>query len=144
INEYPELLENGKYSYQIVINSLDEESFKEYVEKVGANIEDLLQTDTLSGIIINENYFQDVDAQKYVSTEAIKPIDLLNLDIEDYETDSKIPLTSIKIAHMTKEFPMGVRVESFPGTVNMIVSEQTFNELVKMSNEHNSNNFENP
>jgi len=129
IKEYPEILENGKYRYHVSLYALDDETLKSYAEKVGASFEKLKQTDQLSGILINENYYQDANAKKYVSSEAIGPVDSITFEVESKDTEEWETLDSVKIIKRTTEIPMGIQVETLPGMINMIVSEEVFDKI---------------
>ena len=46
IQENDIVLEDGKYAYYTVVNSLDEQNFQAYAEQIGVNAEDFVNRDT--------------------------------------------------------------------------------------------------
>ena len=125
------IIKNGKHHYYININALDKESLQDYAKAVGVNNEQLINTEKLSGIVIDTISYQDYEAKKFVETKAINTE--IGQDIELYSTDNEtqeeIYLNQLEIAALTDKIPMGVF--SFgPGGLNVIVSDQVMAELV--------------
>jgi putative ABC transport system permease protein len=128
------ILEDGKYPHSIHLHALDRESLKEYVKLVGADYESLINTEDITGIVIDSVKYEDAATGKFVETKAIhaqigQTIDLYH---NDQEPRQDAYMGKIKIAAFTDQLPMGF----FPGGVaklNIIISEQSMERLI---NEH--------
>jgi putative ABC transport system permease protein len=131
-------LEDGKAPYYIVINGLDEKSFKQYADQVGVDREHLNSPDQLSGIVVDTISYEDGQTGKFIETKAIDTNigDKIDLLYEDYEAVKKIPLGNLKVAGVTDQLPMGV-YSTGPGGLNVIVSDQVMQQIVDDNLEKN-------
>jgi putative ABC transport system permease protein len=123
-----EVLKDGKYPYQLVLQGLDEQSYKAYAKKAGLDPEKL---DTATGIVIDQISYKDYDLGKVIETKSIqtkvgKSIDLFAFD---YETEEERYLNKIQIGALTDQVPMGVRPSGL-GMVDVVVSEKTLHQLI--------------
>ncbi|MDD2498123.1 MAG: FtsX-like permease family protein [Desulfitobacteriaceae bacterium] len=126
-------LKDEKYPYYIDIHALDEENLKSYAEAVGADYGKLTDPDHLSGIIIDTISYEDRAAEKFVETKAIhtevgNSIDLF--EILPVETGEERKITSLKIAALTDQLPMGV-FSTWLGGLNIIVSPQVLEKVIE-------------
>lgn len=135
------MLEDGKYSYYVSLHSLDEESFNDYANDIGVDPKIFHEEDTLKVIVIDEITYEDVSVGKFIKTKAIisevgNLIDLFFYDYENMENDEakRVPVKSVEISALTNRVPMGVQSASLGG-VNLIVTEATFDQLVKHEEE---------
>ncbi|WP_080846302.1 FtsX-like permease family protein [Cytobacillus gottheilii] len=127
------LLESDEkgFLYNATVSSLDEQSFEEYAEQIGA----YSFSDKTSGdfpvIMVNTAQYQDSESGRFVETEAIiKEIgDTLSLYYHDYGQSIDKSVTDITIAAETNEVPMGIHYAG-PGSVHFITTEAVYNELV--------------
>ncbi|MFD2922310.1 ABC transporter permease [Halobacillus naozhouensis] len=131
-NQGQDALKNGKYSYYVPIYGLDEDSFRDYAERVGADVEKLLDSKQPSAIVLNQMSYRDPDTGKLiegesVNTEAGETIELYTMD---YETQEKQFLNTVEIGTLTKKAPMGVDSPGLGG-VSVIVSKDTFDQLIQ-------------
>lgn len=124
-------IKNGKYPYTIKLFSLDEKSLKKYVQKIGADYNNLTNPSSLSGIVIDTVTYQDEESRKFIETKAIhtKVGNSLDLSYAEQNTGKEFTLNKIKVAALTDQLPMGIRSEGIGG-LTVIVSEQVFNQLL--------------
>lgn len=125
------MLKNGKYPYHISIHALDDSSLQAYAREVGADYQQLQDSDSLAAIVIDTISYQDRAAGKYVETKAINA--QIGQHIELFDADEKTEegtyLNKLEIVTLTSQTPMGV----FPagvGGLNIIVSEQVMDKLL--------------
>jgi putative ABC transport system permease protein len=122
------VLKDGKYPYQLVLQGLDEESYKAYAKKAGLDPEKL---DNTTGIVIDKISYKDYESGKVIETKTIqtevgKSIDLFAFD---YESEEERYLNKVQIGALTDQVPMGVRPSGL-GMVDVVVSEKTLHQLI--------------
>ena len=71
VNKDKSMLKNGKYRYDINLHALNEENLQAYADKIGADYEQLVNLDDLTGIVIDTIPYKDREAGKFVETKAI-------------------------------------------------------------------------
>lgn len=128
------ILKDGKYPYYIQIHALDEQSLKLYAETVGANYEQLIDPTKMSAIVNDTVIYEDEEAKKIVETKAIHSEigQKLGLIYTDWDTQKETYLNPVEIVSLTDKRPMGVHT-ALVGGLNIIVSEQVFDQLVNDS-----------
>lgn len=129
-------LEDGKYSYYVVLHALDQESFNAYAKQVGTDPEDFAQKDDPKAIVIDQITYEDVVSGKFIETKSIvseigKSIDLFTVANGDMENElpTRELVSSVKIAALTDKVPMGIQTVSLGG-LNIVVPEATMDALV--------------
>ena len=135
IQENDIVLEDGKYSYYTVVNSLDQQSFQAYAEQIGVDAEDFVNRDTPLAIVIDQISYEDAAIGKVIETKSIESkvghtIDLFTMSYGDMENEQPLRelVSTVQIGALTDEVPMGVHTVSLGG-VNIIVSEDTMDQL---------------
>ncbi|MGD6942350.1 ABC transporter permease [Cytobacillus gottheilii] len=125
-----ELDEKG-VPYYASVTSLDERSFEDYAEQIGAKsfTDEPLKSHPV--ILVNTAQYEDSESGKFVETEAVfKEIgESLSLLYYDYEQSIESEFADVTIVAETNEVPMGVNYGGI-GSVNLITTEEVFNELV--------------
>jgi putative ABC transport system permease protein len=119
---YEDMIQDGKYPYDVNIHGMDEKSFKKYADKIGADVNELQN----KVIILNKFIYEEGQTGKKVETDGIngKPGDKLELYLQ--EKDS--PFRSIEIGYATEEAPMGV-LPLGNYYVHLLMSQKLFDEL---------------
>ncbi|MGX6445771.1 ABC transporter permease [Neobacillus sp. K501] len=133
IQEDDSILEDGKYPYFVTLHGLDQESFKEYAEKVGVDAKDFAQQDKPNAIVIDQITYEDGETQKFVEAKAIetevgKTIDLFTLSNGENDQPIGELVSSVQIGALTDEVPMGVQTGG-PGGLNLIVPDTVMDRL---------------
>lgn len=125
------ILKNGKYPYYVQITALNEESLKKYAQSAGIGAEQLSNPNQLSAIVNDTVTFEDPEAKKIVETKALhaKTGQKLDLYYTNWETEEETHLKPVEIVALTEKRPMGIRSAQVGG-MNIIVSEQVFDQLV--------------
>lgn len=133
VKEDESLLDNRKYPYYLRIHVLDEESLKDYAQKVGADFEQLQNPEKLAGIVIDTTKYEDGQAGKFVETKAINTGIGENIDLfyYDSEKEEEIFLNQLEIAALTEQLPMGVFSSLGLGGLNIIISENVLEKLIE-------------
>ncbi|WMT38798.1 ABC transporter permease [Paenibacillus sp. D2_2] len=125
------IFENGKYRYQVLLYSLDDQSLMAYAAKVGVNYKELIDPEKMKAIVINQAVYSDDVIKKYVETKAIysKIGDHLDLLAEVGDPQKEINKGAIEVAALTDQRPLGIN-SSGPGDLNIIVSETVMDRLL--------------
>jgi len=126
VKKDPSSLVDGKFQYELKIQSLDAESLKVYAEQVGVRVEQLLDPEHPAAVVIDTLPFEDEVAEKYVEMKAIHAKVGDRLDVVQGSGGSR----EVEIAALTDQFPMGI-LPSGAGVLNLIVSEQVMDDLVE-------------
>lgn len=128
-------LEDGKYSYYVSLQSLDDDSFHAYAEQIGVDPNDFFNQDTPLAIVIDQISYEDGNTGKIIETKALetevgKSMELYTSIYEETEGEQTEPelVQSFEIGALTDIVPMGVQVASLGG-VNLIVPESTLDDL---------------
>lgn len=125
-----ELLQDGKYLYDITIHALNDSSLQAYARAVGADYEQLTDSDHPAAIVMDTIHYKDMDTEKYVQTKAIytnigQSIELTNID---NETGGGTKANKVTVAALTDQAPMGISPIGVGG-LSIIVSERVMNRL---------------
>ena len=116
---------------------MDQASFQEYVEQIGVNHEDFVQTDIPVAIIIDKISYEDGASGKFIETKSIETevgntIDLFTTPDWDMETEMEPMKPRICKSSSNRStyrpIPMGVAT-ALLGGINLIVSETTMAQL---------------
>lgn len=124
------LLQDGKYPYEIKIHALNDLSLQAYAKAVGANYEQLRDSDRPAAIVLDTIHYRDMDTGKYVQTKAMytnvgQSIELTN-SYQDDTTEPKV--NRVTVAVLTDQATMGMS-QTGVGGLNIIVSERIMNQL---------------
>lgn len=129
-----------QYLYTVSIHALDEQSVRNYAEKIGLDAEKLLDSKRMPAVVIDKTSYQDFTG-KYVEVPTIhaKAGDKLilqhnerstRMEAKDGEADEiETLLGEVEIIALTDEHPMGV-YKSSPGGLNVIISTDTLGQLL--------------
>lgn len=131
VNKDKSRLKDGKYPYNITINTLNDSNLKAYAKAVGADYKQLTDPKHLAAIVIDTNYYKDMETEKYVETKAIhtKPGQSIGLTYTDGGSEKEVNLKKVKIAALTDQYPMGIFSEVVGG-LNIISSKQVMDQLI--------------
>ncbi|WP_042355674.1 ABC transporter permease [Bacillus rubiinfantis] len=126
------VLQNGKYPYSVRIDALSEKDLQAYAKTAGVDDRQLSNSNQLTAIVINTINYQEADTGKYVETKAIEMNtgEMLELFYRDEDSGNETLQGKLEIIGLAKQIPTGVFAEGLGG-VNLIVSEQTMNKLLK-------------
>ncbi len=124
---------DGKYQYMINVNALDDKNLEKYAQVAGIDYATLKDADSLNAIVIDTTQFRDYGTKKFVETKSIKtrPGEKLTLVYKNGETEEEIALKEIEIAALTDKLPMGVTSQGASSVINIIVSRETLDKIVK-------------
>lgn len=132
-----EMLENGTFPYHVALQALDEKSLQAYAKEVGMNAKQLHGTNTLlPAIVVNTITHYDWEVGKYVETKSIYTKIGNTIDLFFENMDDKTNATQLTVAALTDKVPMGSN-ETGIGGINVIVSEDVFNEVAKKADSTN-------
>lgn len=125
------LLENGKYTYYVVLHALDDQSFKDYAKKVGVDFKEYNQPQKPKAIAIGKIKYQDMETGKIIETKSIniekgKTLELLSMD---YETGAFNKVHQVQVGTITEELPMG-SYRAGLGGMELVMTMDTLNQLV--------------
>lgn len=127
----------GKYSYEVVLDVLDDNSLKEYAKEIGADYKQLTDTSQISAIVIDTVVFKDKkagdDNSKYVQTKIVKTAvgEPMNLLLSKGAVDASKQLPSIRVAALTGKQPMGVMALGKGAAFHMIMSQAAFDKMME-------------
>ncbi|WP_342431542.1 ABC transporter permease [Neobacillus sp. FSL H8-0543] len=124
-------LKDGKYPYFVVLHGLDEQSFRAYAKKAGADIEKFQDSHQPKAIIIEQTSYQDYMESKFIETNSItaSPGEIIELYTKNHDTNEEKYLNKVEIGALTDEVPMGIQTAS-AGGLDVIVSEKTMHQLI--------------
>lgn len=125
--KFPDMIENGKFNYQVTVAELDQDSFQEYTETVGVNMEELQDPDNPAAILVDTINYQDQNENKFVATKAIDAE--IGQEMETVYTEEDPEKNEIEIAALTSELPMGMDTNGL-GSLTMIVSDHVMEQLI--------------
>jgi putative ABC transport system permease protein len=130
-------LEDGSYQYYVNFYGLDEQSFEEYAEKAGADLQKFSDPEKPAAIVIDEISYRDPITTKFVETNSIVagPGDELDLMFTNYTTNKTMPFGSVEIGAVTDQVPMGIRTAMIGG-LDIIVPMDTLEEMIDSKMEH--------
>jgi putative ABC transport system permease protein len=123
-------LENGRYQYYVNFYGLDEQSFKEYAAKAGADLEAFSDPEQRAAIVIDEISYRDPATGKFVETSSIKAVrgDELELTFTDFDTNKSEPFGKVTIGALTDQVPMGIGT-AMAGGLDIIVPMDTLESM---------------
>lgn len=113
--------QDGMYVLEVQIHALDEDSLRTYADKIGIDVERLLDPATPGAVLINTVDYYDSKRERYVETSPIRKQVGETLDLTHTQEET-VELGSVEILKLTHQIPMGYNWESIGG-VDLIVSE---------------------
>lgn len=122
-------LTNGKYSYYVSINALNDSSLQAYANAVGANYEQLINSDHPAAIVIDTIHYKDESTSKYVQTKAIHAKVGQSLDLSSAYEETNPKTNRATIAALTDQSPMGMHSAEVGG-LNIVVSQRVIDRLI--------------
>ncbi|MCU9602697.1 ABC transporter permease [Pallidibacillus thermolactis] len=132
--DFPDMLEDGKYLYNIDVNVLEDEDLKSYVEQISVDFNPLINSDHPTAILFNKNHFYDMEKEKYVEEEAVNLDigDKIALQYNDGVTEKRYQLADEVeiIAEETEQLPLGIYNSTNPGQFILIMSKSSIEKLV--------------
>lgn len=131
IKEDDSSVKDGKYPYYATIHGLDKDSFREYANRIGADIEKLKNANPYSAIIIERIKYEDPESGKFIETKTINSEVGQTIDLYafNYESNEEMQfLNKVEIAALTDQVPMGVHPASLGG-IDIIVTQETLEKL---------------
>lgn len=132
--DFPDMLEDGKYLYNIDVNVLEDEDLKSYVEQISVDFNPLINSDHPTAILFNKNHFYDMEKEKYVEEEAVNLDigDKIALQYNDWVTEKRYQLAEEVeiIAEETEQLPLGIYNSTNPGQFILIMSKSSIEKLV--------------
>ncbi|MED1672425.1 ABC transporter permease [Pallidibacillus thermolactis] len=132
--DFPDMLEDGKYLYNIDVNVLEDEDLKSYVEQISVDFNPLINSDHPTAILFNKNHFYDMEKEKYVEEEAVNLDigDKIALQYNDWVTEKRYQLADEVeiIAEETEQLPLGIYNSTNPGQFILIMSKSSIEKLV--------------
>ncbi len=135
-------IKDGKYPYFVVLHGLDEQSFRAYAKRAGADIEKFQDPYQPNAIVIEKTSYQNYGTGKFVETNSIttSPGEVIDLFTINYDTNEEKYLNKVEIGALTDEVPMGIQTAS-AGGLDVIVSEKTMHHLINEQVEKNVNPY---
>lgn len=133
LKEYKEdLMVNGKYRYDVMLNVLDDISYDKYCKEIGLSDSHLKISGQSPAIIIDTVNYKDYAADKYVETKAVKTNigDTMELRINDGDDDESIQ-KQITVAALTKHLPTGIMSSGGGANFHAIVSQKVFEQMLE-------------
>lgn len=133
VKEYPDMLEDGKFLYNINLYALDEQSLQAYAQQVGVKYEKIATGDHHPAIVVKLAKYQDYQKGQYVEEPATFLEEGQNIELEsiNWETNERNLIDTVEITVFADQPPMGVYAENAPDTLAVIVSEETFNDIAE-------------
>ncbi|PKR86331.1 ABC transporter permease [Heyndrickxia camelliae] len=130
--DYHDQMRDEKFPYNIMVHELDEQHLKAYAKSIGADYGKLNNPKHVAGIVIDTISYEDMQAKKYVETKAIhaKAGQSIDLSLIDPNTEKTERFGEVTFAALTEQLPMGLS-SSGPGNLDIIVSKQGMNQLLK-------------
>jgi putative ABC transport system permease protein len=134
VNADKSMLKDGKLSYFILIHSLDEKSLRAYSKEVSANYDHLIDPTRPNVIVVDTIPYRDEVTGKYVETKTVQVETGQSLVLQQHHEDDieeGINIHKVEIAARTAQLPIGVNSPAGIGNLDIIVSEQVFDQLIK-------------
>ncbi|MDF2649840.1 MAG: cell division protein FtsX [Paenibacillus sp.] len=128
------ILKDGKLSYFILMHALDDKSIQAYAKEVSANYDQLIDPTKPSAIIIDTISYQDDKTRKFVEAKTIlmETGQILNIhQYEDADPKEENNIHKVEVAAKTAQFPVGVTYPVGMGNLDIVVSEQVFDQLIE-------------
>lgn len=124
--------ETEKIRYQVYINSIDDDSLKEYANEAGVDFTRLKDVNDPSAIVIDTVKYKDKALDKYIETKIIKLEEegMLSLRIYDQEIKEEVEMQALKVAALTEKVPMGIAAEGGYANLQVIVSEDVLEKIM--------------
>ena len=128
-----EYIREGKYPYTVYMNILEDTALQSYAAEIGADMKALTNPDDPSVILIDGINYKDVDTDKYVKAKALKTKAgrSMTMKLGDAITEKPTVLGSVKFELLTDVLPMGVHTTGKEAEVNIVISRQTAQALLK-------------
>ena len=128
--EEASLLENDQYSYQVIVNALEDEELEAYTKDIGVDYRVFAATEVPAAIIIDQVTFKDSAADKYVRTKVVKTEIGKEYDLSLPSETEEIPLGKIRVAGTTDQLPMGIMSSGGGAIFHVIVSKQAYDTMI--------------
>lgn len=128
-----DFVREGKYDATIELNTLDDESLRAYADEVGAKYDTLTDKQNLKGIVINTAAAPG-DKRGEIRSVDLNVGDQLPLSYYDWDSDGERDLDDLEVAIVTDKRPLGVDLSRNVGTINIIISQEAFDELNEGNN----------
>jgi len=151
VNEVPEMLQDGKYRYNVYLYGMTDEMLTQYAKDNGIDPALLLDKDATNAIIVNQNTFYSKALEKQVEEPAIlNPVgQVLPLKLSEYYEekdksgnvilkDREIEASPLHIVASADQFPMGVvKSHSSKGSLRVITSMNTMKKYIAARSSYN-------
>ena len=120
-NGFPD--QSGKYSYAVEVNGLSDAQLQAFAKRTGADIQSLRNPNKVSAIVINTSSFEDDASKKFIETKvlAAQKGDSITLGFDK--------LSSVSIAAVTDQVPMGVTLPWKTVKLKLVMSEAVLESL---------------
>ncbi|HLR15427.1 MAG TPA: ABC transporter permease, partial [Bacillota bacterium] len=108
----------------------EDDALEKFADEAGVPSQQLHDTDSIQGIIINWTSIIDLDENVYKEQRAIdiKQGEELALVVDNYD-DESVHLGQLTVAGISDSFPMGVEPIRYDPGVNVIISETAYEQL---------------
>lgn len=143
VEEEPQLLDDGKYSYFVNLYSIDDESLAQYAEDIGIDEAALFDSEAFPAVVINTTVYEEGTPRRLVEAATIqKPAgEQIGLFYDDFETGDSEAVSAVTIAVLTDQLPTGVSSGGSLGSMTMIVSEEVYSSLLARGEGIQSNSY---
>lgn len=127
----------GEFLYTVDVHALDDQSLKEYANQIGVDFDQLVKWENFPAIVIDTINYLDFNTGQYIKEKGIHSEvgDKLAIQFQDWNTGEKNSLEPLEVIGLTDQKPMGLENMTYPGSLHVIVSENTFSEW--LSNQKN-------
>src|SRR5699024_8645953 len=117
--------------FQIMYHVLEDDALDAIATEEGIPLEDLHDSETIQGIVINWTSMIDFEKNTYVEQQPLdgKIGQKIELHGYDDEEDTTHPIRELNIAGITETFPLGVPVIRYHPGVNVLMSKEAFEQL---------------
>ncbi|SDN97662.1 ABC transporter permease [Alkalicoccus daliensis] len=143
VEEYPELLEEGKFPYYVNLYSIGDENLADYAAANGMEEADLFNSAEFPAVVIDTTVYEEGTPRRLVEAATIhtSPGEQLGLFYEDFESGKTEPVSAVTIAALTDKLPTGVSSGTGMGSLTMIVSEEVYENLLARGEGIQSNSY---
>lgn len=122
---------DAEVPFGIHYHVLEDDALEKVADEAGVSPEQLHDTDSIQGIIINWTSIIDPDENAYKEQRAIdiKQGEEIALAVENYEDEDSVQIGQLTVAGITDTFPMGVEPIRYDLGVNVVISEAGYEQL---------------
>lgn len=116
--------------FGVYLHVLEDDALEQFADEAGVSEQQLYDTESVQGIIINWTSIIDVDDNAYKEQRAIdvKKGENIDLNVENYEGDG-VHIGQLTVAGISNSFPMGVEPIRYQLGVNVVISETGYEQL---------------